>query len=50
MLLVAVVDVTGRLTKGWEPLACVAQELGLRLLLNLAEFVADTSGVALDED
>lgn len=50
MLLVAVVDVTGRLTKGWEPLVCVAQELGLRLLFNLVEVVADTSGVALDED
>lgn len=49
-LLVAVVDVTGRLTKGWEPLACVAQELGLRLLLNLAEVVADLSDVDLDDN
>jgi hypothetical protein len=48
-LLVAVVDVTGRLTKGWEPLASVAQELGLRVLLNLVEVVADTAGVALDD-
>jgi hypothetical protein len=48
-LLVAAVDVTGRLTKGWEPLASVAQELGLRVLLNLAEFVADTAEIALDD-
>jgi hypothetical protein len=47
--LVAVVDVTGRLTKGWEPLASVAQELGLRVLLNQVEVVADTAGVALDQ-
>jgi hypothetical protein len=46
---VAMVDVTGRLTKGWEPLASVAQELGLRVLLNLVEVVADTAGVALDD-
>jgi hypothetical protein len=48
--LVAVVDVTGRLTKGWEPLASLAQELGLRLLFNQVEIVADTAGVALDDD
>jgi hypothetical protein len=48
-LLVAVVDVTGRLTKGWEPLASVAQELGLRVLLNLVEVVADAAGVALND-
>lgn len=48
-LLVAVVDVTGRLTKGWEPLASVAQELGLRVLLNQVEVVADTADVALDD-
>lgn len=47
--LVAVVDVTGRLTKGWEPLACVAQELGLRVLLNQVEVVAETADVALDD-
>jgi hypothetical protein len=46
---VAVVDVTGRLTKGWEPLACVAQELGLRVLLNQIEVVAETADVALDD-
>jgi hypothetical protein len=48
-LLVAVVDVTGRLTKGWEPLASVAQELGLRILLNLVDIVAETAGVTLDD-
>jgi hypothetical protein len=48
-LLVAVVDVTARLTKGWEPLACVAQDIGLRVLLNQVEVVADTAGVALDD-
>jgi hypothetical protein len=47
--LVAVVDVTGRLTRGWEPLACVAQELGLRVLLNQVEVVAETADVALDD-
>ena len=48
-LLVAMVDVTGRLTKGWEPLASVAQELGLRIMLNLVGIVAETAGVALDD-
>jgi hypothetical protein len=48
-LLVAAVDLTGRLTKGWEPPASVAQELGLRIMLNLTEFVADTAEVALDD-
>lgn len=48
-LLVAVVDVTGRLTKGWEPLACVAQELGLRVLLNQVEVVAESADVTLDD-
>ena len=48
--LVALVDVTGRLTKGWEPLACVAQELGLRVLLNQVEVVADAADIALDDN
>ena len=47
--LVAVVDLTGRLTRGWEPLACVAQELGLRLLLDRVELVAEAADVALDD-
>lgn len=36
-LIVATVDVTRRFTDDWEPLACVAQELALVLLLNEAE-------------
>lgn len=47
--LVATVDLTGRLTRGWESLACVAQELGLRILLNQVEVVAETADVALDD-
>jgi hypothetical protein len=47
--LVTLVDVTARFTVGWEPLACVAQELGLRLLLNHVEVVADTSDVLLQD-
>lgn len=48
--LVALVDVTSRLTRGWEPLACVAQELGLRVLLDRVEIVAEAADVALDDD
>ena len=44
----AVVDVTGRLTNGWERLACAAQELGLRILLNEVAVVAETADVTLD--
>jgi hypothetical protein len=47
--LVAVVDITGRLTNSWEPLACIAQELGLRILLNEVEVVAEAADVALDD-
>lgn len=36
-MVVAVADVTRRLVAGWEPLGCVAEELGLRLLLDQAE-------------
>ena len=36
-LIVAMVDVTRRFTEGWEPLACVGQELALRLILDQAE-------------
>jgi len=36
-LIVAAVTVTARLTEGWRPLACVAEELALRLLLDQAE-------------
>jgi hypothetical protein len=48
-MLVAAVDMTGRLTRGWEPLASVAQELGLRVLLNLVDVIADSAEVALDD-
>lgn len=48
--LVAFVDVTSRLTRGWEPLACVAQELGLRVLLDHVEVVAEAADVALPDD
>jgi hypothetical protein len=47
--LVALIDVTSRLTRGWEPLACVAQELGLRILLDRVELVAEAADVALDD-
>jgi hypothetical protein len=48
--LVAFVDVTSRLTRGWEPLACVAQELGLRVLLDHVEVVAEAADAALPDD
>lgn len=48
--LVALVDVTGRFTRVWEPLTCVAQELGLRVLLNQVEVMADLAVVTLDDD
>jgi len=47
--LVALIDVTSRLTRGWEPLACVAQELGLRALLDRVEEVAEAADVAFDD-
>jgi hypothetical protein len=48
--LVALVDVTARFTSGWTPLACVAQELGLRVLLDQVEIVAEAADVKLDDD
>jgi len=47
-LIVALTDVTRRLTIGWEPLACVAQELALRLILDAAEVQLDMVDVELD--
>jgi hypothetical protein len=41
---------TSRLTRGWEPLACVAQELGLRVLLDHVEVVAEAADVTLPDD
>lgn len=46
-LVVAVADVTRRFTSGWEPLACVAQELGLRLLLDQAEVQLELAEVSV---
>jgi hypothetical protein len=47
--LVAFTDMTRRLTAGWEPLANLAQELGVRLLLDHVELVAELAEVALPE-
>jgi hypothetical protein len=46
--LVALVDVTARFTGAWTPLACVTQELGLRVVLDHVELVAETADVRLD--
>lgn len=40
-LAVAAVDLFGRLTDGWQPPSCVAQELLLRLLLDAVEVRAE---------
>jgi hypothetical protein len=47
--LVAFTDMTRRLTAGWEPLANVAQELGVRLLLDHVEVIAELAEVDLPE-
>jgi hypothetical protein len=47
--LVALADVTVRFTGEWKPLACVAQELALRVILNQVEVIAETADVALDD-
>jgi hypothetical protein len=47
--LVAFTDMTRRVSAGWEPLANVAQELAVRVLLNQVEVVADSAGVELPE-
>ncbi|MBT0767555.1 hypothetical protein KIH74_01380 [Kineosporia sp. J2-2] len=47
-LIIAMADVTRRLTAGWEPLACVAQELALRLILDTAEVQLDLADVGLE--
>ena len=46
--LVAMVDVTRRLTAGWEPLSCVAEELAVRALLDEVEVQADVADIELD--
>jgi hypothetical protein len=48
-LIIAMADVTRRLTIGWEPLACVAEELALRVVLDTTEVQLDLADVALDE-
>ena len=49
--LVAFLDLSARLTAAqWTPPSCVAQELGVRLLLNQATAVADLAGLALPPD
>ncbi|MEP6562842.1 MAG: hypothetical protein ABJD68_17415 [Nakamurella sp.] len=46
--LVATVDLTARLTHGWEPASCVAQELGLRLVLDRMADNIDMWGMIVD--
>jgi hypothetical protein len=48
-LVVAVADVTRRLVAGWEPLGCVAEELGLRLLLDQAEVQLEDAEVPVGD-
>jgi hypothetical protein len=45
--IVATITVTQRLTAGWDPLACVAEELALRVLLDEAEARLDEAGLDL---
>jgi hypothetical protein len=47
-LIVAATDLTARLTRGWQPPACVAQELLLRVWLDQVEMTADLLDVDLD--
>ena len=46
-LIVATTDVTRRFTAGWEPVACVAQELALRMILNATGFHLEQAEVEL---
>jgi hypothetical protein len=47
-MIVAMVDVTRRFTDGWEPLACVGQELALRLILDQAEVQIELTEAGVD--
>jgi hypothetical protein len=47
-LIVAMTDVTRRFTAGWEPVACIAQELAVRLLLDGAEAQLELGNIELD--
>jgi hypothetical protein len=42
MFTTAAVDLTSRISRGWAPLGCVAQELALTCLLDEMEVIADT--------
>ena len=46
--LVALTDMTTRITAGWTELACVAQELAVRVWLDHVDLAADAAGVALE--
>lgn len=46
----AAIDLTGRVSKGWTPLTCVAQELALKCLLDEMEVHTDTFEVPLPTD
>ena len=49
--LVAFLDLTARLTADqWTPPSCVAQDLGVRLLLDQADLIADLAGLPLPPD
>jgi hypothetical protein len=45
-----IVDLTGRVSRGWTPLACVAHELALTCLLDEMEVIADTYEVPLPSE
>jgi hypothetical protein len=47
--LVAFADLTRRVSGGWEPPACVAQELGVRVWLDQVESMADAPGLSLED-
>jgi hypothetical protein len=47
MFAATAVDLTGRVSRGWTPLACVAHELALKCLLDEMEVIADTYEVPL---
>jgi hypothetical protein len=47
MFTATAVDLTGRVSRGWTPLACVGHELALKCLLDEMEVIADTYEVPL---
>lgn len=46
----AIIDLTGRISRGWTALTCVAHELALKCLLDEMEVIADTYDVPLPSD